>query len=128
MKHTTIILAALVWTLSPVTVANRCVGEFSAPGALAPCACTVKNRLASGWNPELVLSAYFAPDGHASTAQVATVAAVLSGEVSCDPRLYFMLSRADVAYLGYEQYAPALVVCAGDKCVQFYERWFRRER
>ena len=122
-----IILAALLWTLTPQAVARRCVGEFSAPAALAPCACSVKNRIIAGWSPSRVLSAYYAPDQHATAAQVATVAAVLSGEVACNPRLYFMWSAADVRYLHLEAYTPALVVQDGDRAVMFFERWFRRD-
>lgn len=36
MKYT-IILAALLWTLTPQMVANRCAGEFSA--AVVECSC-----------------------------------------------------------------------------------------
>ena len=126
MKTSAIILAALVFVLTPQAVARRCNGEFSAPAALVPCACTVRNRLAAGWNPAKVLSAYYAPDSHASEAQVQDVADVLSGEVACDPGLYFMYSRSDTVALGIEAYTPALVVQDGGREVRFYGRWFRR--
>lgn len=121
-----IILAALLW-LTPQVVADKCVSEASF--AVRECACTVYNRLHAsprGWNPAKVLDAYYAKSGHADAPQVATVAAVLSGETACDPALYFMYSTADVAYLHLESYTPALVVTDGDREVRFYERWFRQ--
>ena len=94
--------------------------------APVPCACTVRNRLDAGWNPAKVLSAYYAPDSHASEAQVAQVADVLSGETACSADLYFMYSRSDTVALGIEAYTPALVVQDGGREVRFYGWWFRR--
>lgn len=119
-------LAALliVATLPFATaVANRCKGEASF--AVGPCACTVRNRIEAGWNPAKVLSHYYAPDVSATSAEVAEVRSILAGKASCEPALYFMYSRADVAYLGIGHHAPALVVQAGGREVRFYGRWFR---
>ena len=126
MNRSAIILAAWL-ALSPVAVANRCAAEASF--AVRECACTVVNRIAEGWNPLRVLSAYYAPSITASEAQVQAVADVLDGSAVCDKRLYFMWSDADIAYLGLEAYTPALVVTGDDgRKVSFYSRWFRREQ
>ena len=120
-----IILAAWL-ALSPVAVANRCAAEASF--AVRECACTVVNRLAAGWNPAKVLSAYYAPDGHASEAQVQAVADVLDGSAACDPDLYFMYGSGDEHAANLTGYTPALVVRRGDGEVWFYSRWFRSEQ
>lgn len=128
MNRSAIILAALVFVLTPQAVANRCVNEASF--AIEQCACTVYNRLHAeplGWNPAKVLEAYHASDGHADAAQVATVAAVLAGETACGAE-YFLYSREDVRWLGYERYTPVAVVRSGGKEVRIYSRWFQKEQ
>lgn len=120
-----IIHAALLW-LTPGMVAARCNGEASF--AVVECSCTVRNRLRDGWSERRVLDAYYAPDMAATPEQVAAVADVLAGRAACGPE-YFMYSEADVRWLGYEGYTPALVVRDGaGREVRFYERWFRREQ
>lgn len=120
-----IILAALVWVLTPQAVANKCAAEASF--AVHECACTVVNRITEGWNPARVLSAYYAPSITATEAQVATVAAVLDGRTMCGAE-YFIYSLEDVADLGYGHYTPVAVVQDGDKAVVLFSRWFRREQ
>lgn len=122
-----LLLIALLWTLTPQAVANKCNGEASF--AVRECACTVVNRIAAGWSPGRVLEAYYAPAITATAEQVQAVADVMAGRGTCGPGLYFMYSRADVRWLGYEGYTPALVVQDGSgREVRFYERWFRREQ
>lgn len=121
-----IILAALLW-LTPGMVAAKCAGEASF--ALRECSCTVVNRLHAGWSEYRVLDAYYAPSVAATPEQVAAVAEVMEGRAACDPGLYFMWSREDVRWLGYEVYTPALVVTDGvGREVRFYGRWFRRSQ
>lgn len=118
-----VILAALLW-LTPQMVADQCVTEASF--AVRECSCSVRNRLTAGWSERRVLDAYYAVPGHADAAQVAAVADVLAGRAACGPE-YFMYSEADVRWLGYEGYTPALVVRDGaGREVRFYERWFRK--
>lgn len=81
----------VVALLLPGVVASRCKGEASF--AIAECACTVRNRIEAGWNPARVMSAYYAPDMPATPGEVASVAAILTGNEPCDPALYFMYSR-----------------------------------
>jgi len=122
-----IILALALFVLTPQAVARRCNGEFSAPAALVPCACTVANRLRVGWNPAKVLSAYHASDAPATPAQVAIVADVLNGETACRDDLYFMYGKGDAAAAHLAGYTPALVVKRGKQEVWFYTRNFRTE-
>lgn len=88
----------------------------------------VVNRLAAGWSEWRVLDAYYAPDAPATEEQVHRVAAVLDGREACSPDLYFMWSAADIAYLHYGDYEPALVVQNGSQKVLFYSRRFRQEQ
>ena len=125
MNKRAIILAAWL-ALSPVAVANRCAGEFSA--AVVECSCAVRNRIAAGWNPAKVLSAFYAPDAVATPDQVQAVADVLDGAAVCDPDLYFMYGKGDEHAAHLTGYTPALVVRRGDGEVWFYSRWFRREQ
>jgi hypothetical protein len=117
-------LALLLLALTPTAIAQRCAGEASF--AVQECACTVRNRLDAGWSAHRVLEAYYAPDAHATPAQVATVAAVMAGDEACSADLYFMYSWADVAYLGLGDYTPALVVESNGKVIFFFPRWFKR--
>lgn len=121
-----IILASLLWTLTPQAVARRCAGEFSA--AVPQCACAIRNRLDAGWSPAKVLTAFYAPDAYASEAQVQAVADVLSGAAMCRPDLYFMYGKGDEQAAHLTGYTPALVVRHGDKEVWFYSRNFREEQ
>ena len=123
MNRSAIILAALLWTLTPQAVANKCAAEASF--AVRECACTVVNRIAAGWNPARVLEAYYAPSITATEAQVQAVADVMEGAAVCGPE-YFIYSKEDVAYLGYGHYTPVAVVQDGDKEIWLFSRWFRR--
>ena len=126
MNKRAIILAAWL-ALSPVAVANRCTAEASF--AVRECSCAVRNRIAAGWNPAKVLSAFYAPDAVATPDQVQAVADMLDGSAVCDKRLYFMWSDADIAYLRLEAYTPALVVTGDDgRKVSFYSRRFQKEQ
>ena len=118
-----IILAALLWTLTPQAVANKCAAEASF--AVRECACTVVNRIAEGWSPARVLDAYYAPSITATAEQVQAVADVLDGRAACGDE-YFIYSWQDVQYLGYEDYMPVAVIQDGDKEVWLFSRWFRR--
>jgi hypothetical protein len=118
-----ILLLFLVLSISPVAVANRCKGEFSA--AIRECACSVRNRLDVGWSEAKVLSAYYAPDVTATPSEVEQVRRILSREAPCDPNLYFMYSRSDTIYLKISR-PPALVVRQGDREILFYARWFKK--
>lgn len=118
-----VLLISVLMALTPDSVANRCRGEFSA--GIPECACTVRNRLSAGWNPDLVLSAFYAPDVAATAEEVEMVRQILDKEISCNPDLYFMYSKADTVYLGIEHMTPVLVVTSGKKEVRFFPRWFR---
>ena len=120
-----ILYISLFFVLSfPALVASRCKGEASF--AVGQCACTVKNRLDAGWVKGKVLSAFYAPDVQATNLEIDAVAAVLDGTARCDPRLYFMYSKADTIHLGIDHLTPVLSVKSENKEVRFYERWFRR--
>lgn len=101
-------------------VAERCKGE--AHFAIASCGCVVKNRLAAGWSEETVLQAFFAEDVAAKDAEVWIIERVLTGYWPCDPRLYFMWSRADVAALGLCEADAIETVRRAGKVVFFYAR------
>lgn len=106
MRHAVIVLLGFAW-LTPQMVSDQCVTEASF--AVRECACTVHNRLQAGWSEYRVLDAYFSIPGRADAAQVATVAAVLSGTVACGLE-YFMYSKEDVRYLGIGHYTPVRIV------------------
>lgn len=112
--------------LTPGAVAARCRGEASF--AIPLCACTVRNRLDAGWTEGRVLEAYYAPSVPASKEQIESVAAILRGEVECNPKLYFMYGAGDVRALGLGRYEPTLTVRQGSKAVYFYSRDFRRKK
>lgn len=121
-----IALALLFATLTPQAVANRCAGEFSA--AVVECSCAVQNRRLIGWRDDKVLSAFYAPDGKATSAEIDAVADVLSGVTVCDPLIYFMYSRADTVALSIGHIEPVLTVQRGGQEVRFYERRFRERK
>lgn len=123
MKHF-IAASFVLFSLFPAAVAAKCRGEFAAPEALVPCACTVYNRIRAGWASASVLSAYYAPSVTASKEDIARVASVLTGAEPCG-ELYFMYGSGDVRRLHLEGYAADLVVRQGNKEVRFYRRWFR---
>jgi hypothetical protein len=101
-------------------VADRCKGE--AHFAIAPCGCVVRNRLAAGWSKETVLQAFYAQDVPAKAAEVWIIERVLSGYWPCDPRLYFMFSRADVAALGLCEADAIETVRRAGRAVFFYAK------
>ena len=102
----------------PRRVAERCKGE--AHFAIAPCGCVVKNRLAAGQSETEVLEAFFAQDVPAKDAEVWIIERVLTGYWPCDPRLWFMWSRADVAALGLDECDAIQVARRGGRVVFFY--------
>ena len=81
-------------------VAARCSGESSAD--VWECACTVRNRIASGWSVRKVLSAYYAPDVRPSDQAVVEARKGLHG-VECNPDWYYLMSASDLRYLGWSQ-------------------------
>lgn len=128
----TILLCGLAFALAPnsgargqqmsfaESVAARCKGE--AAWALAPCVCTVKNRLAGGWDETHVLQAYFAQDVAPTAHEVQSAADILSGAAPCNGALWFMFSEADRRRLGLEESAALLIAAHGAWRVLFYER------
>ena len=129
-----IILALAIWLLIAVTlraeplraqdafafaVAARCKGE--APWAVAPCACTVYNRLTSGgFTEENVLMAYYAANAMPDALDLKATEEVLTN--GCRPDLYFMFSPHDVAVVGLDYVFPSLIVRekGGHRSVRFY--------
>lgn len=81
------------------SVAARCSGESSS--AVYECACTVRNRVNAGWNPNKVLSAYYAPDVRPTEQAVQDAVRGLSG-IGCHDDWYFLMSHSDIKHLGWE--------------------------
>ena len=82
------------------SVAARCSGESSAD--VWECACTVRNRIASGWSVRKVLSAYYAPDVRPSDQAIDEARKGLHG-LECSPDWYYLMSASDLRYLGWSQ-------------------------
>jgi hypothetical protein len=93
---TAALLLALLLPLTPQAVAARCAGESS--GAVAICACTVRNRIAAGWAEGRVLESYYAADQVPTAEQITQATDGLAG-VGCTNE-YFLFSRADIRKLG----------------------------
>ena len=103
-----------------VQVARKCAGESRT--LLPQCACVVLNRIHRGWSRASVLIQFFAPDRQVTAVEVAGVKAVLEGKAPCDPRWYFMYSRADVYYLGIQGLKPiALFELGHGDAIYMYE-------
>src|SRR5690606_10067699 len=91
------------------------------------CACTVKNRLLSGWAQSKVLRAYYAPSRTPTQAEVDLVESVLSGKIECDEDKYFMFSLQDTRYLGINHMEPVdrVVSVEGRLEIWYFEKWYK---
>ena len=97
-----------------IAYANRLINEASfSDEVLAAEACTVRNRLRTGWSVDDVLSAYFAPDGIATPDQIAVVRDVLDGRRTCPSSWYYALSQQDATYWTPHACGPVAVFESG---------------
>ena len=82
-----------------------------------------------GWKESNVLSQFYAHNQKVNASQVLSVTAVLNGTAVCDVRLYYMLSKQDVYYLGIQNITPIKkTIRSYTYQIWYYERFYQRRK
>lgn len=93
--------------------------------ALYLAACTVENRIDSGWSYSNVLDHYYVPFTEPTEEEVNIVSSVIKEENRC-PDVYFVYSQEDVDYL-FKEYTFMYKICKDGKCNIFMSKQQYRE-